>query len=224
MTTVLIVDDQELVRAGFRVILQSEPTIEVIGEASNGNDAIRLARELSPDVICMDIEMPELDGLAAARVIVDDPEVSSTILMLTTFDRDDYLFEALAAGASGFLLKSASPEQLIDAVSLLARGDAVLAPAVTSRVLARFSTTPSRSPNALPELTARETDVLTLVAQGMSNAEIAQSLFLGEATVKTHVSNLLMKLGVRDRIQAVVQAYERGFTVPGTTVPPHDGE
>jgi DNA-binding NarL/FixJ family response regulator len=225
VTTVLLVDDQELVRAGFRIILNSEPGLDVVGEAANGADAIRLARELRPDVICMDVQMPEVDGLQATREIVADPASASRVLMLTTFDRDDYLFEALSAGASGFLLKTASPENLVEAVQVLARGDALLSPSVTRRVIERFG--PSSSPVAalpdraeLPDLTDRETEVLAQIALGRSNAEIAAELFVGEATVKTHVSNVLTKLGVRDRIQAVVFAYEHGFAVRGGTTPP----
>ena len=225
MTRVLLVDDQELVRAGFRIILNSEPGLEVVGEAANGADAVRLARELQPDVICMDVQMPEMDGLEATREIVADPLVASRVLMLTTFDRDDYLFEALSAGASGFLLKTASPENLVEAVQVLARGDALLSPSVTRRVIERFL--PASAPVAvlpdraeLPDLTDRETEVLAQIALGRSNAEIAVELYVGEATVKTHVSNVLTKLGVRDRIQAVVFAYEHGFAVRGGTTPP----
>ena len=225
MTTVLLVDDQELVRAGFRIILNSEPGLDVVGEAANGTDAIRLARELKPDVICMDVQMPGVDGLQATREIVADPEVEARVLMLTTFDRDDYLFEALSAGASGFLLKTASPENLVEAVQVLARGDALLSPSVTRRVIERFG--PAATPAAvlperaeLPDLTERETEVLAQIALGRSNAEIAVELYVGEATVKTHVSNVLTKLGVRDRIQAVVFAYENGFAVRGGAVPP----
>jgi len=255
MTTVLLVDDQELVRAGFRIILQSEPGIDVVGEAANGADAARLASELNPDVICMDVQMPGVDGLEATRMIVADTSVTSAVLILTTFDRDDYLFEALAAGASGFLLKSASPEDLVAAVQVLARGDALLAPDVTRRVIERFTGSaggengavagvatpatadvPPPNPGAIEDgirgrktgptatLTERETDVLALLARGQSNAEIASELFVGEATVKTHVSNLLAKLGIRDRIQAVVFAYENGIAVRGnTSTPPADG-
>ena len=238
MTTVLLVDDQELVRAGFRIILQSEPGIEVVGQAANGADGIRLATELNPDVICMDVQMPGMDGLEATRAIVADASVTSQVLILTTFDRDDYLFEALSAGASGFLLKTASPENLVEAVQVLARGDALLSPSVTRRVIEKFgggSTLTGPIPTspvavvprstALADLTDRESDVLGLLAQGRSNAEIAAELFVGEATVKTHVSNVLTKLGVRDRIQAVVYAYEHGFVVRGSTPtppPPND--
>ena len=217
MTRVLLVDDQELVRGGFRIILSSEPGIDVVGEASNGQDAVRLARQLAPDVICMDVQMPGMDGLEATRLIVADRDIRSSVLVLTTFDRDDYLFAALAAGASGFLLKSASPEDLVEAVQVLARGDALLSPTVTRRVIAHVAPTVGRV--EIPDLTQRETEVLTLVAQGNSNAEIASALFVGEATVKTHVSNVLLKLGVRDRIHAVVFAYENGFAVPGNPPP-----
>ena len=221
MTRVLLVDDQELVRAGFRIILNSEPGIEVVGEAANGSDGVRLALELNPDVICMDVQMPGMDGLEAARQIVADPAVGSHVLMLTTFDRDDYLFAALSAGASGFLLKTASPENLVEAVQVLARGDALLSPRVTRRVIESFGRQAPQQPRVeVPELTERETEVLTLIALGRSNAEIAVELFVGEATVKTHVSNVLAKLGVRDRIQAVVFAYENGFAVRGGSVPP----
>ncbi|WP_166880826.1 response regulator transcription factor [Salinibacterium sp. ZJ450] len=228
MTRVLLVDDQELVRAGFRIILQSEPGIDVVGEAANGADAVQLARELAPDVICMDIQMPGVDGLEATRQLVADAGVFSRILMLTTFDRDDYLFAALRAGASGFLLKTASPEDLVEAVQVIARGDALLSPKVTARVIARFGAAafeqpapaadgtpgvPAAPAPSLPAngLTDRESEVLSFVAQGWSNGEIATELFVGEATVKTHVSKVLMKLGVRDRVQAVVYAYENGL-------------
>ena len=221
MTRVLLVDDQELVRAGFRIILNSEPGIEVVGEAANGSDGVRHALELNPDVICMDVQMPGMDGLEAARQIVADPAVGSHVLMLTTFDRDDYLFAALSAGASGFLLKTASPENLVEAVQVLARGDALLSPRVTRRVIESFGRQAPQQPRVeVPDLTERETEVLTQIALGRSNAEIAVELFVGEATVKTHVSNVLAKLGVRDRIQAVVFAYENGFAVRGGSVPP----
>ena len=221
MTRVLLVDDQELVRAGFRIILNSEPGIEVVGEAANGSDGVKLALELNPDVICMDVQMPGMDGLEAARQIVADPAVGSHVLMLTTFDRDDYLFAALSAGASGFLLKTASPENLVEAVQVLARGDALLSPRVTRRVIESFGRQAPQQPRVeVPDLTERETEVLTQIALGRSNAEIAVELFVGEATVKTHVSNVLAKLGVRDRIQAVVFAYENGFAVRGGSVPP----
>ncbi|MFP7761577.1 response regulator [Marisediminicola sp. LYQ85] len=227
---VLIVDDQHLVRAGFRVILGSEPGFEVVGEAGTGGDAVTLVRELRPDVVCMDVQMPGMDGLEATRLIVADRDVSTRVLVLTTFDRDDYLFSALQAGASGFLLKNSSPEALIDAVRVVARGDALLAPEVTRRVLERFAMPGGDPVNAreprgdvpdadaleqLERLSAREREVLDLLAQGASNAEIATRLFVGEATVKTHVSNVLLKLAVRDRIEAVVWAYEHGIVKPG---------
>ena len=211
---ILLVDDQELVRTGFRVILSSRPGFEVVGEAGDGEAAIALARELRPDVICMDVQMPVLDGLEATRRIVADPEATGTVLVLTTFDDDDSLFRALDAGASGFLLKTASPEQLAEAVEVLAAGDALLAPAVTRRVIERFGATRVPRATALPELTDRESDVLRLMARGLSNLEIGAELIVGEATVKTHVSNVLLKLGVRDRVQAVVRAYESGFVLP----------
>lgn len=212
---ILLVDDQELVRAGFRVMLSSRPGFEVVGEAADGAAAIELARELHPDVICMDVQMPVMDGLEATRRIVADPGTPGTVLVLTTFDDDDSLFRALDAGASGFLLKTASPEQLAEAVAVVAGGDALLAPAVTRRVIERFGTAPvAAKPHPLPDLTERESDVLRLMARGLSNVEIGAELIVGEATVKTHVSNVLLKLGVRDRVQAVVRAYESGFVSP----------
>ena len=221
MTRVLLVDDQELVRVGFRIILQSEPGIEVVGEASTGAMAVEMARQVHPDVICMDVQMPDVDGIEATRMLVADETVTAGILILTTFNRDDYLFDALRAGASGFLLKSASPEQLVEAVQVVARGDALLSPDVTRSVIQQFArptpTSTESQPLLLPvALTERETDVLRLIARGLANAEIAAELYVGEATVKTHVSNLFAKLGVRDRVQAVVYAYENGFTVPGS--------
>jgi DNA-binding NarL/FixJ family response regulator len=222
---VLVVDDQDLVRYGFRVILNLADGLEVVGEAADGREAVRLARELAPDVICMDVQMPIMDGLAATRELVADPALSAAVLILTTFDRDDYLFEALRAGASGFLLKNATPENLIEAVRVVAAGDALLSPAVTRRVIAGFAADqqPDRRPVPAPArpgkpltapLTEREEEVLRLIAQGMSNAEIAAELVVGEATVKTHVSNLLAKLQLRDRIQAVIHAYENGIVTP----------
>ena len=220
-TRVLLADDHEMVRAGFQIILGSQPDIEVVGEAATGAEALARAAELVPDVICMDVQMPDMDGLEATRRIVADDTVASAVLILTTFDRDDYLFEALQAGASGFLLKNSTPEQLIDAVRVVAAGDALLSPGVTRRVIERFGVTPDAAaravtpPAELDTLTDREAEVLQLVAQGMSNAEIARSLFVGEATVKSHVSKVLQKLGLRDRIQAVVWAYENRVAVPG---------
>jgi DNA-binding NarL/FixJ family response regulator len=209
---VLLVDDQELVRAGFRIILQSEPGIEVVGEAGDGATAVELAKSLKPDVICMDVQMPDTDGIEATRLITADSSVSAGILILTTFQRDDYLFDALNAGASGFLLKTARPEQLVEAVTVIARGDALLSPDVTRRVIQQFSRPVATA--APVGLTERETEVLGLVSRGLSNAEIAGQLFLGEATVKTHVSKVLIKLGVRDRLQAVVYAYDHGLVAP----------
>lgn len=219
---VLLVDDHEMVRAGFRIILGAQPDIEIVGEAASGSAAVERAAALDPDVICMDVQMAGMDGLEATRLIVADPSVSSAVLILTTFDRDDYLFEALQAGASGFLLKNSTPEQLADAVRVVASGDALLAPAVTRRVIERFGNAeaPTGAVRAVPSevdgLTEREFEVLGLVAQGLSNAEIAARLFVGEATVKSHVSKVLQKLDVRDRIQAVVYAYENGIAVPGS--------
>ncbi len=221
MIRVLLVDDQELVRAGFRTILQSSPDIEIVGEAGDGTTAVELARALRPDVICMDVQMPGTDGIEATRMLAADPTVTAGILILTTFNRDDYLFDALQAGASGFLLKTARAEQLIEAVQVIARGDALLSPDVTRSVIAQFSRpTVIATPSSL---TDREAEVLALVARGFSNAEIAAELFLGEATVKSHVSKVLVKLGVRDRLQAVVYAYSTGMVAPpqgGPLTPP----
>jgi DNA-binding NarL/FixJ family response regulator len=270
---VLLADDQDLVRVGLRIILESEDGIEVVGEARTGREAVELGRSLTPDVICMDVQMPELDGLEATRQLLRQGTAAG-ILILTTFDRDDYLFAALEAGASGFVLKNSSPESLVEAVQIVARGDALLSPDVTRRVIERFTqrsdgptghplvadaartadahgtgahgvdarsadahstdrhvahapgaashpsplTSPATSPAAhgvLGTLTDREREVLGLLAAGRSNAEIAGELYLGEATVKTHVSKILQKLGLRDRIQAVVFAYENGIAVPG---------
>ena len=229
MTRILLVDDQALVRAGFTTILESEPGFEVVGQAKDGAEGVRLAAELDPDVICMDVQMPIMDGLEATRQIVAGPS-SAAVLILTTFDRDDFLFEALSAGASGFLLKTADPDHLVDAVHVLDRGDALLAPQVTRRVIERFSagadadagatasvSAAAAAPavDAAEMLTEREHATLLLVAKGMSNAEIAAAMFVGEATVKTHVSNILMKLGIRDRTHAVIWAYEHGVIAPG---------
>lgn len=219
---VLLVDDHAMLRAGFRTILGSQPDIEVVGEAATGAQAVDAALALRPDVITMDVQMPDMDGLEATRRIVSDPDVAAAVAIVTTFDRDDYLFEALDAGASGFLLKNAGPEELIAAVRALASGDGMLAPEVTRRVLSRFAKTAtpaSASPSApggagvLAEpLTEREAEVLALMADARSNAEIAGALFIGEATVKTHVSRVLQKLGARDRVQAVVLAHRHGLS------------
>lgn len=217
--TIVLADDQELVRAGFRVILESEPGFRVIGEAPDGARAVEAVRTLHPDVVCLDVQMPGVDGLEAARRIAALPDPPA-VLILTTFDSDDALFQALEAGASGFLLKNASPERLIDAVRTVAAGDALLAPDVTRRVISRATAAPvasGRAPDrsgdaalASAGLTERETEVLRLLARGLSNAEIAAELYVGDATVKTHVSNVLQKLALRDRIQAVVWAFEHG--------------
>ncbi|WP_329792637.1 response regulator transcription factor [Lentzea sp. DG1S-22] len=210
---VVLADDQDLVRAGFRVILGTEPGIEVVGEAGDGAQAVELVAELKPDVVLMDVQMPRMDGLEATRRILS-ADHGTRVVILTTFDREDYLFEALQAGASGFLLKNASPEDLVESVRVVARGDALLSPEVTRRVIARFSTS-ARERTRPPELTDREFEVLVELAKGASNAEIAATLFLGETTVKTHVSRVLTKLGLRDRTHAVVFAYERGIVTPG---------
>lgn len=211
---VVLADDQDLVRAGFRVILGTEPGIEVVGEAGDGLQAVSLVSSLQPDVVLMDVQMPRMDGLEATRQILSAGGVTRVVI-LTTFDREDYLFEALQAGASGFLLKNASPEDLVESVRVVARGDALLSPEVTRRVIARFSAAGKPSRTRPPELTDREYEVLVELAKGASNAEIAATLFLGETTVKTHVSRVLSKLGLRDRTHAVVFAYEQGIVTPG---------
>jgi DNA-binding NarL/FixJ family response regulator len=213
--SVLIADDQRLVRAGFRVILRDEPDMTVVGEAADGQEAIKLARELVPTVVLMDIRMPNMDGLAAARVILSGSP--SRVLMLTTFDSDEYVYAALRAGASGFLLKDAPSEQLVAAVRSVAAGDALIDPSITRRLIQQFvhATRPrSEQPPQLVALTPREREVLRLVAKGLSNAEIASDLVVEESTIKTHVARILMKLDLRDRVQAVVFAYECGFVVP----------
>ena len=214
MIRVLLVDDQSMVRTGFRTILESEDGIVVVGEAENGQVAIDRALELAPDVICMDVQMPVMDGLESTAEIVRRG-AAGAVLMSTTFDRDDFLFQALAAGASGFLLKTAEAEQLIDAVTALAGGDGLLSPEVTRRVIERSVRSTVTTTSAAPELellTDRELEVLHLdAAKGLSNSEIAGTLFVGEATVKTHVSNLLTKLDIRDRIHVVIFAYENGL-------------
>ncbi|MFE6254202.1 response regulator [Agromyces sp. NPDC057865] len=263
---VLVVDDQALVRGGFRTILDSEPGIEVVGEAADGAAAITAVAELDPDVVCMDVQMPGVDGLTATRGIVAEHGDRPAVLVLTTFNREDYLFQALDAGASGFLLKNSSPEQLIDAVQVVARGDALLSPDVTRKVIEaaaarqRASADAGRAPQPQPQtqpqptdaaspassaprpaaasavappvppelasLTEREREVLELLAEGRSNAEIASRLWVGEATVKTHVSKVLQKLGLRDRVHAVVYAYEHGVVRPASAEPgrPEAGE
>jgi DNA-binding NarL/FixJ family response regulator/class 3 adenylate cyclase len=216
--TVVIADDQRLLRTGFRVILDAEPDISVIGEADTGRSALDVVRRRRPDVALMDIRMPELSGLQAAERILSDPDLHTAVLMLTTFDSSEYVYEALRIGASGFLLKDAPADRLLDAVRVAAAGDALLAPSITRRLIEQFTRAarpaPGELPPALAELTARELDVLRLVARGMSNAEIAAELTLGENTIKTHVARVLGKLGLRDRVQAVVLAYETGFVTP----------
>lgn len=223
---VLLADDQALLRAGLATILGAAADLEVVGQAGTGREAVDLARALRPDVVCMDVQMPEMDGLEATRQIVADPGISAGVLVLTTFNRDDYLLESLQAGAAGFLLKNSRPEQLADAVRAVAAGDALLSPEVTRAVIARAmsagsapgmrttaaETAPGGDAAVAAGLTERETEVLRLVARGLSNDEIAAELVLGRATVKTHVSNVLMKLGLRDRVQAVVFAYRHGLT------------
>jgi DNA-binding NarL/FixJ family response regulator len=214
---VLIADDQALVRGGFRMILEAQPDIEVVGEASDGREALASVRELQPDVVLMDVRMPELDGLEATRRLhlnADAPRV----LVLTTFDNDEYVYEAMKAGASGFLLKAVRPEQLAEAVRVVAAGDTLLAPSITRRLIEEFVQRPPpsvRTPDQLADLTARELEVLQLVGRGMSNAAIAQRLVLSEATVKTHLTHILRKLDLADRVQAVVLAYETGLVRPG---------
>ena len=214
---VLVVDDQELVRLGFCVILDAADGITVVGEAANGEAAVSQVAAHEPDVVLMDIRMPGMDGLEATRLITRGP-AGPKVVMLTTFDLDDYVYEALRAGASGFLLKDSPRHDLIAAVRAAAAGDALLAPSVTRRLIEAFARRPPEtapSPSRLASLTAREQDVLLLLARGHSNAEIASALFVSEATVKTHVGNLLAKLGLRDRVQAVILAYETGIVVPG---------
>jgi DNA-binding NarL/FixJ family response regulator len=216
MTTVLLADDQELVRSGFRLILELADGIEVVGEAADGREAVRLAKELQPDVVLMDVRMPELDGIEATRRL-RQAGVEARVLVLTTFDLDEYVYGAMRAGASGFLLKDAPREQLVTAVRTVGRGEALLAPAITKRLIERFVDRPAplEAAPALAELSGRELEVLRLVARGLSNAEIAAELVIGEATVKTHVARVLRKLDLRDRVQAVVLAYESGVVEPG---------
>ena len=215
MIRVLLADDQALVRAGFRMILKAEPGIEVVGEAGDGAEAVARARELAPDVVLMDIRMPVLDGIEATRQVVRD-DTSPRVIVLTTFDLDENVYGALRAGASGFLLKDAPEEQLVSAIRVIATGGSLFAPSVTRRLIEEFSrrTTPTPPPQ-LDGLTARELEVLRLVARGLANGEIAAALVVSEHTVKTHVAHLLRKLGLRDRTQAVVAAYESGLVKPG---------
>jgi DNA-binding NarL/FixJ family response regulator len=216
--SVLIVDDQALVRAGFRMILEAEVDMEVVGEAADGGQAIVEARNLRPDVVLMDVRMPVMDGIEATRRLLDG-DSGARVVMLTTFDMDEYIYEALRAGASGFLLKDVPPEQLIDGVRAIASGDALLAPSVTRRLIEEFVRRPPgtarRLPSSVEELTAREREVLELMAHGLSNAEIASTFVISNTTVKTHVARVLAKLQLRDRVQAVVFAYESGLVQPG---------
>ena len=216
MIRVLIADDQALLRGGFRMILESQKDIEVVGEAADGREALEQANALEPDVVLMDIRMPELDGLEATRQLVGG-DGAPRVLILTTFDLDEYVYEAMKAGASGFLLKEVRPEQLADAVRVVAAGETLVAPAITRRLIEEFvrrRPPGSGTPPEVSELTERELEVFKLVARGLSNSEIAAMLFLSEATVKTHITHVLAKLGLRDRVQVVVLAYESGLVLP----------
>ena len=217
-TRILIADDQALVRAGFRLVLESQPDFEVAGEASDGEEAVAIARRLRPDVVLMDVRMPGLDGIEATRRIVEQRPKDCRIVMLTTFDLDEYVYAALRAGACGFLLKDVRPEQLIAAVRLVGAGDALLAPSITRRLVERYAARRTSAAGAeIDALTDREADVLRLMARGLANHEIAEKLFVSEATVKTHVAHILDKLHVPNRVQAVVAAYESGLVTVGST-------
>jgi DNA-binding NarL/FixJ family response regulator len=217
---VLIADDQPMVRAGLRMILELEPDLDIVGEAADGNEAVAVAAATEPDVILMDVRMPNLDGLEATRRIVGSREDGPRVLILTTFDLDVYVYEALASGASGFVLKDIEPEKLVDAIRVIANGEALLSPTVTKKLIEEFVRRPPDvvrpSPRELEQLTAREAEIMALVARGLSNAEIAAQAFVSEPTVKTHVARILMKLGLRDRVQVVVYAYEHGLAKPGS--------
>jgi DNA-binding NarL/FixJ family response regulator len=216
MITVLIVDDQAMVRGGLRLILEAEDDINVIAEAENGEEGVRLARRETPDVVLMDVRMPVMDGLEATRQITEQTE-STRVIVLTTFDLDEYVYGALRNGASGFLLKDAHGDQLVEAVRVIASGDALIAPSVTRRLISEFADRPELAEiKGIDELTEREVEVLGLVAKGLANSEIGETLFVSESTVKTHVSHILTKLQLRDRVQAVVAAYESGLTTPGS--------
>lgn len=218
MIRVMLVDDQAMVRTGFRMILEAEADLAVVGEAIDGRDAVDMVARARPDVILMDVRMPNMNGIDACEQICSADD-HARVMMLTTFDLDDYVHSALRAGASGFLLKDAPPEQLVDAIRVIASGDALLAPSVTQTLIDEIARRPASQPDAFPgiaELTERELDVIRLMARGMSNGEIATELYLGEATVKTHVGRILAKLGARDRVQAVVAAYESGLVTPGS--------
>jgi len=217
---VLVVDDQALVRAGFAMILDLEDDIDVVGEAGNGHEALDAARKLGPDIILMDIRMPDMDGITATRRLCEGVQNRTgcpRVIILTTFDLDDYVYDAIRAGASGFLLKDTPPDELAEAIRVVARGDALLSPSITRKLLEEFTKTPS-APKAIPamdQLTDRELDVLRELARGLSNTEISEELFVSETTVKTHISHILTKLELRDRVQAVVTAYESGLVIPG---------
>ena len=218
MIRVLIADDEALVRGGFRMILEAQADLQVVGEAADGQQAITRVGELWPDVVLMDIRMPVMDGLEATRRLISGTPTAPKVLMLTTFDLDEYVYEAMKVGASGFLLKTAPPSELAAAVRAVVGGDVLLSPSITRRLVEQFVRRPppgQNLPTGLHALTAREVEVLRLVARGLSNAEIARALFLGEATVKTHLNRVLAKLGLRDRVQAVVLAYEAGLVAPG---------
>jgi DNA-binding NarL/FixJ family response regulator len=224
MIRVLLADDQALVRAGFRVLIESEDGIEVVGEANDGTEAVALAVAQQPDVVLMDIRMPNLDGIEATRRIAADPRTAATrVLVLTTFDLDEYVFQALQAGASGFLLKDTQPADLLSAIRIVAAGEALLAPSVTRKVITQFADRPTTAKvddSALRFLTDREREVLTLIGRGLSNSEIAAQLVIGSATMKTHVGRILAKMNARDRAQLVVAAYETGLVTPGSDQPP----
>jgi DNA-binding NarL/FixJ family response regulator len=219
---IIVADDHEVVRSGFASLLDTQPDLTVIGTATDGHQAVRISRELQPDVILMDIRMPGMDGIEATRQLASDGPSGPRVLVLTTFDLDEYVYDALRAGASGFLLKDITAERLFDAVRVIAAGDALLAPGVTRRLISEFAQRPTARPQpilALEELTQREKEVLQLVAEGLSNPEIATRLVVTDETVKTHVSHILSKLGLRDRTQAVVTAYETGLVIPGALRP-----
>ncbi len=216
MISILIADDQAMVRSGLRLILESEPDLSVIAEAENGEEAVRLTKRERPDVVLMDVRMPVMDGLEATKRITTENQ-DTRVIVLTTFDLDDYVYGALRAGAGGFLLKDAEGDQLIEAIRVIASGDAIIAPSITKRLISEFASRPETSAaSGLDDLTEREVEVLRLVAKGMSNIEIGEELFVSETTVKTHVSHILTKLQLRDRVQAVVAAYESGLITPGS--------
>jgi DNA-binding NarL/FixJ family response regulator len=219
---VLIADDQAMVRAGFRMVLNAETDIEVVGEAGDGEQAVASTKRLRPEVVLMDIRMPRLDGIQATRRVLADSALAPRVLILTTFDLDEYVYEALQAGASGFLLKNAPPEQLVEGIRVVAEGQALLAPSVARRVIEEFVRRPrgGSPPDELEDLTAREREVLALLAHGRTNDEIAEELVVSRGTAKTHVARVLGKLGLRDRIQAVIFAYENGLVEPGTEATP----